>query len=155
MTWFNIVKSAKDDAKAYWIEFTDSIGDWHDKMIKTLQGYLKELDKMIQPDEKYNALSDLEKEIVKPLMDMLRREVNETRKQTLKQIDQITQMQKETRRMMAEIEDAPIEIKIQHLVDSFNEVYEDSPPELRPPRVDRKRVEEIIHRLGFEGKGME
>ena len=100
-------------------------------------------------------LSDLEKEIVKPLMDMLRREVNETRKQTLKQIDQITQMQKETRRMMAEIEDAPIEIKIQHLVDSFNEVYEDSPPELRPPRVDRKRVEEIIHRLGFEGKGME
>ena len=95
MTWFNIVKSAKDDAKAYWIEFTDSIGDWHDKMIKTLQGYLKELDKMIQPDEKYNALSDLEKEIVKPLMDMLRREVNETRKQTLKQIDQITKMQKE------------------------------------------------------------
>ena len=79
----------------------------------------------------------------------------QTRKQTLKQIDQITQMQKETRRMMAEIEDAPIEIKIQHLVDSFNEVYEDSPPELRPPRVDRKRVEEIIHRLGFEGKGME
>ena len=155
MTWFNIVKSAKDDAKAYWIEFTDSIGDWHDNMVKTLQGYLKELDRINQTDEKYNELSDLEKEILKPVMDMLRREVDETRKNTLEQIDQITQMQKETRRLIASIEDAPIEIKIQQLVDSFNEVYEDSPPELRPPRVDRKRVEEIIHRLGFEGKGME
>ena len=155
MTWFNIVKGAKEDAEAYWIEFTDNIDGWFDKMIETLNGYLEELDKMNQKDENYQKLSDLEKEIVKPIMDMMSREINETRKQTLMQLKQIKLFQRESRKMMVDVKDAPIEIKIRQLLDSFNEMYDDVPKEFMPPRVDRKRVEDIIHRLGFEGKGLE
>ena len=155
MTWFNIVKGAKEDAEAYWIEFTDNIDGWFDKMIETLNGYLEELDKMNQKDENYQKLSDLEKEIVKPIMDMMSREINETRKQTLMQLKQIKLFQRESRKMMVDVKDAPIEIKIRQLLDSFNEMYDDVPKEFMPPRVDRKKVEDIIHRLGFEGKGLE
>ena len=155
MTWFNIVKGAKDDAEAYWIEFTDNIDGWFDKMLETLNGYIEELDKMNQRDETYQKLSDLEKEIVKPIMDMLSSEIDETRKQTLMQLKQIERFQRESREMMVEVKDAPIEIKIRQLLDSFNGIYDGVPKKFIPPRVDRKRVEDIIHRLGFEGKGME
>jgi len=155
MTWFNIVKGAKEDAETYWKDFTGAIDSWFHSVLKELYSYIKELSEPSESELLAENIGELERQILQPILDMVKNQRAEVREQTLERIGLVKDLQKKARNIIAEVQDAPIEIKIQTLAESFTDTYEDADPKFIPPRVDREKIDDIIHRLGFEGKGME
>lgn len=152
MSWFDIVKDAKEDGEKFYEAFKKAI-------IEQVTGALEELDKdekRLQEAERtheamISSLSPMERVMIKPLIDRqiesreeARAEMNSARKMLNSQL-------KEIKDMFLESDQFPIETRLVVLRDQFGEF----PGFDGNPIINIKTLDDVIHNLGFQGKGFE
>ena len=152
MSWFDIVKDAKEDAEKFFDDFQNTI-------VEQVTGTLEQLDKdhkRLEEAEKaheamISSLNPTERAILQPIIE---RQI-ETREETRADINMthniLNNQLKEIKELFKESAGYPIETKLILLREHFGEF----PGFDGKPIIDMKVLNDVIHNLGFEGKGLE
>lgn len=154
MTWFDVIKDVKDEAEEFFNNFFNTLVDYFDAMEKRL---LEDLDTLDDGSlaTTLGDLNELELEIMKPMLDLVNAEKKKALDNVHSALDVIRETKKEVLRIQKETKDAPPEIKISRLSERFQNLGENPEGYPQAPKLDQKKIDDILHRLGFEGKGME
>lgn len=152
MTWFDIVKDAKKDAEEFYTQFKEMI-------FKQIKNSLEELDK---EEERYKSniktnelvaanMSQIEMEIIQPILDVRRQMAFQALNEIYGTRLILEQQAKDIANVFSQMDGVPIESKLV--------VFRDNMAEIEgldgKPLIDIDALDKLIHRLGFEGKGME
>tara|TARA_R100000234_G_scaffold119467_1_gene102469 strand:- start:1255 stop:1713 length:459 start_codon:yes stop_codon:yes gene_type:complete len=152
MSWFDIVKDAKDDAKKFFDGFQKTIVE---QVTGTLEQVDKDLKSLEEAEKAHEAmiasLNPIERAMLQPIIE---RQI-ETREEARADINMthniLNNQLKEIKEMFKESAGYPIETKLILLREHFGEF----PGFDGKPIIDMKVLNDVIHNLGFEGKGLE
>ena len=152
MTWFDIIKDAKEDAEVFFYEFREALFKTITSLLEQLDEDEKRLDDVEKTHEEIlSSFSDIEREIMSPLINRQRDDRDETREQLNFTRTVLNKQLEELKEKFIEIEDFPIETRLIEVREHFADTAEFN----GEPILDLKTLDEIIHKLGFEGKGLE
>jgi len=152
MSWFDIIKDAKEEAEVFFYEFREALFKQITSVLEEIDKDEKRLDESEKTHEAILAsLSDIEREIMSPLINRQRDDRDETREQLNFTRTVLNKQLEEMKGIFEQVQDAPIEGKLVLL----REHFADTPGFDGEPILDLKTLDEIIHNLGFEGKGLE
>lgn len=152
MSWFDVLKDAKEDAEEFFNNSLDSLINYFNDMEKRM---LVELDRLDLATEMTENLTEFEREILKPMLDVLDRQKKETLDIAHNNLDLIRSARSELIKTKEETKDAPPELKIRVLSEKFQNLGTNPEGYPKMPTIDQDKIDDILHRLGFEGKGME
>tara|TARA_R110000824_G_scaffold35901_22_gene112035 strand:+ start:8140 stop:8598 length:459 start_codon:yes stop_codon:yes gene_type:complete len=152
MTWFDILKDVKDEAEEFFNDFVESLLTYFDAMDKRL---IEDLDTLDETSPLVEGLNELERKILAPILDMVDIERKKALDNVHDALDIIRISRKEVADLKETTKDTPIEIKIRNISERFADLGVNPKGYPNVKALDQDKLDDILHRLGFEGKGME
>lgn len=154
MTWFDTLKDVKDEAEEFFNDFVESLLTYFDAMEKRMIEDLDTLDEAT-PHQELEGLNELERKILAPILDMVDIERKKALDNVHDALDIIRKSRKEVADLKETTKDTPIEIKIRNISERFADLGVNPKGYPNVKALDQDKLDDILHRLGFEGKGME
>jgi hypothetical protein len=146
MNWFDIIKDAKTDGEAFYVQFKKRLIGQLKLTLKDLEVEEVRLNLIYQNHKKLvSNMSPMERQIAQPIIDR-HEEDHKTSVNELAGYKHRVELQiKYFTDSFRGLDKHPIETRLVHMREMLGE------DEL----IDTDVLDEIIHRLGFEGRGME
>ena len=151
MKWEHILKNVEQDGREfisnYFAELISRVGGDINSLQTNLATLLEAKTKMIEDRDAHEPLT---RRVLDSMYEKSIQEIDEVIEQTEKQLTSFRGMVVDIRGNERMIEGLPIGVALKSLEDYF-----EGKDTTGFPPLDRQKLAELLHRIGFEGKGME
>tara|TARA_R100001086_G_scaffold130709_1_gene67724 strand:- start:2010 stop:2486 length:477 start_codon:yes stop_codon:yes gene_type:complete len=153
MSWEKVIKNATREGEQYYKEYLASMYDWFETCMGIIREELDRLETVLADIN--SRAADAERLGFINIIEEARRKGAVVRQLIYKALDDVKDTEKVVRDLEEVSKGRPIHIVLRILSEHMSESFELTSNDMFPasPALDQKKVDDILHRLDFEGSG--